>query len=701
MNNFIAELANELRLTYAGNWMPGTAVVPDVVEAWGKLNGCSPVAATRLWDELRQMTGPQRNQNFYAALMYNNTARENGEHVPLASACLIDLVCDYNNVWKLATITPTLSVVYCNGLLVGFIGTAVPGQDIMALRMQMMSQLSPEYYSFLSFVLLLAPGEEGTTDATIGMVAPCGTDIEWFTFDTPQTEYLAAKTWLTNGGAQRSLILRAALKAGREIYGQFHTGNDTVGEQLLRLLDVEAKGIVDETPTAADAVEDYLASGRTSVDGLNNTTVVGDDAAADVTLAGVTPAAVESPLGVDLNGFSAEDTGFSDVKGEFGDDIPEDEGFGADTDAAGLGDAVDAADGFGEDATGFGTDEADGFGTDEAGGFGEDEEFPFKGDEEADGTAEEAATEDGQEEEGVAEEAEDEDVELDVSVVIEGNAVVGEILKCAVTNLDGTPFEVTSDMEYVWSSVRDGVETAIGDSEVLTVELEHVGGTIIVALDHGGYLYESEPTALIIAPAVPEEVEEFAPPAEVAAIEAVLAEDEEVVTEICACMQTDVVYRRVDVARVLRNVIGDFSGIIDTILGSTCSEKLNKNTPLEVQAVLDMLAAEFYPPDVINTFGLAAQAAVTNGQITCYDAVKLLARVVWGVGVDENDRDLMGIKFAGAVFTRNGERLLGQGVTEAELLERMADAGYSEGAGAAVAAQLKTDNVSYICDVCN
>lgn len=272
MSSFAVNLAQELGVPHSGPWTPGVMNLAEAVAGLSRLNGCSEEKAKQILSALEPHTqDPRCNSMFFGAIATNSGAVDKGENTSLENACFVDLQNPANNTWSFADISDDLSAVYCNGFLVGLIGIAPAGVDLETYSQSVIPNIPNWLYGFMGFVNLIADGADGHVHMTMGLVDTSGADFEWYEFDTAQTAYLVAKSFLVSGAAFNSLYLRAAMYGQVPINNVIYDSNDKIAEVLIQLIDQDAAGVVDVTP----AVEE--ADGETDTEGYDNTEEYGDE----------------------------------------------------------------------------------------------------------------------------------------------------------------------------------------------------------------------------------------------------------------------------------------------------------------------------------------------------------------------------------------------------------------------------------------
>ena len=255
MNSFISNLAHELGIAHNGPWTPDVLNNNEAVASICKLNGCTSQVAQQLLHALKAYTAdPSCNGMFFGAVALNSGAKNVGADLNLGTACFIDLQTPANNAWSFADISDDLSAIYCNGFVVGLIGNAPAGVTLESYTRSILPTIPHQLYGFTGFIFLLAKGTNGKIDITMGLVDSSGSDLEWFEFDTVQTEYLVAKALFLNNGAFSSLYYRAAMYGNIPINGVLYDTNDKIAEVLIQLIDADASGVVDVTPVAVAPV---------------------------------------------------------------------------------------------------------------------------------------------------------------------------------------------------------------------------------------------------------------------------------------------------------------------------------------------------------------------------------------------------------------------------------------------------------------
>ena len=272
MSSFAVNLAQELGVPHHGPWTPGVMNLAEAVAGLSRLNGCSEEKAKQILSALEPHTqDPRCNSMFFGAIATNSGAVDKGENTSLENACFVDLQNPANNTWSFADISDDLSAVYCNGFLVGLIGIAPAGVDLKTYSQSVIPNIPNWLYGFMGFVNLIADGADGHVHMTMGLVDTSGADLEWYEFDTAQTAYLVAKSFLVSGAAFNSLYLRAAMYGQVPINNVIYDSNDKIAEVLIQLIDQDAAGVVDVTP----AVEE--ADGELDTEGYDNTEEYGDE----------------------------------------------------------------------------------------------------------------------------------------------------------------------------------------------------------------------------------------------------------------------------------------------------------------------------------------------------------------------------------------------------------------------------------------
>ena len=272
MSSFAVNLAQELGVPHSGPWTPGVMNLAEAVAGLSRLNGCSEEKAKQILSALEPyIQDPRCNSMFFGAIAANSGAVDKGENTSLENACFVDLQNPANNTWSFADISDDLSAVYCNGFLVGLIGIAPAGVDLETYSQSVIPNIPNWLYGFMGFVNLIADGADGHVHMTMGLVDTSGADFEWYEFDTAQTAYLVAKSFLVSGAAFNSLYLRAAMYGQVPINNVIYDSNDKIAEVLIQLIDQDAAGVVDVTP----AVEE--ADGELDTEGYDNTEEYGDE----------------------------------------------------------------------------------------------------------------------------------------------------------------------------------------------------------------------------------------------------------------------------------------------------------------------------------------------------------------------------------------------------------------------------------------
>lgn len=272
MSSFAVNLAQELGVPHSGPWTPGVMNLAEAVAGLSRLNGCSEEKAKQILSALEPHTqDPRCNSMFFGAIATNSGAVDKGESTSLENACFVDLQNPANNTWSFADISDDLSAVYCNGFLVGLIGIAPAGVDLETYSQSVIPNIPNWLYGFMGFVNLIADGADGHVHMTMGLVDTSGADFEWYEFDTAQTAYLVAKSFLVSGAAFNSLYLRAAMYGQVPINNVIYDSNDKIAEALIQLIDQDAAGVVDVTPAAEEA------DGELDTEGYDNTEEYGDE----------------------------------------------------------------------------------------------------------------------------------------------------------------------------------------------------------------------------------------------------------------------------------------------------------------------------------------------------------------------------------------------------------------------------------------
>jgi len=272
MSSFAVNLAQELGVPHSGPWTPGVMNLAEAVAGLSRLNGCSEEKAKQILSALEPyIQDPRCNSMFFGAIATNSGAVDKGENTSLENACFVDLQNPANNTWSFADISDDLSAVYCNGFLVGLIGIAPAGVDLETYSQSVIPNIPNWLYGFMGFVNLIADGADGHVHMTMGLVDTSGADFEWYEFDTAQTAYLVAKSFLVSGAAFNSLYLRAAMYGQVPINNVIYDSNDKIAEALIQLIDQDAAGVVDVTPAAEEA------DGELDTEGYDNTEEYGDE----------------------------------------------------------------------------------------------------------------------------------------------------------------------------------------------------------------------------------------------------------------------------------------------------------------------------------------------------------------------------------------------------------------------------------------
>lgn len=557
MSSFAVNLAQELGVPHGGPWTPGAMNLPEAIAGLCRLNGCSEEKAKQILSALEPYTqDPRCNSMFFGAIATNSGAVDKGENTSLENACFVDLQNPANNTWSFADISDDLSAVYCNGFLVGLIGIAPAGVDLETYSQSVIPNIPNWLYGFMGFVNLIADGADGHVHMTMGLVDTSGADLEWYEFDTAQTAYLVAKSFLVSGAAFNSLYLRAAMYGQVPINNVIYDSNDKIAEVLIQLIDQDAAGVVDVTP----AVEE--ADGELDTEGYDNTEEYGDE---------------ETPEGDNTGEFGAGEPDFEAFE-EGGEETPE----GDNTGEFGAGELdFEAFEEGGEEPT-------EEFNPDE---FNPDEFNPDDFDPEGEG--EEPVDEFNPEEEPADEFNPDE------------------------FNPDEEGEEPADEFQPE--------EDFIGEEEGENFAVEAEAGD--------GAEQEYKPKAVSLG--------------------------------------------RADLTNVLRRVLGASDKLVELIIGEESNMEITCDTPVSIDAVCHVLTAEFYTPEIIQSFLLLAdQYATEDGTVLCGEAVEALAYAIWG-DIPEYSRE-RALEHAANILIRHRDALwLGVYHTDA-VVERLTVLGYSE-----------------------
>ena len=578
MSSFAVNLAQELGVPHSGPWTPGVMNLAEAVAGLSRLNGCSEEKAKQILSVLEPYTqDPRCNSMFFGAIATNSGAVDKGENTSLENACFVDLQNPANNTWSFADISDDLSAVYCNGFLVGLIGIAPAGVDLKTYSQSVIPNIPNWLYGFMGFVNLIADGADGHVHMTMGLVDTSGADLEWYEFDTAQTAYLVAKSFLVSGAAFNSLYLRAAMYGQVPINNVIYDSNDKIAEVLIQLIDQDAAGVVDVTP----AVEE--ADGELDTEGYDNTEEYGDE---------------ETPEGDNTGEFGAGELDFEAF--EEGGEEPTEE--------------------FNPDE--FNPDEfnPDDFNPDE---FNPDEFNPDEFD--LDGEGEEPMDEFNPEEEPADEFNPDE-----FNPDEEGEEPMDEFNPeedpVEEFNPDEEPVEeFNPDEEPEEDLQSETEEDFIGEEEGENFAVEAEAGD--------GAEQEYKPKAVSLG--------------------------------------------RADLTNVLRRVLGASDKLVELIIGEESDMEITCDTPVSIDAVCHVLTAEFYTPEIIQSFLLLAdQYATEDGTVLCGEAVEALAYAIWG-DIPEYSRE-RALEHAANILIRHRDALwLGVYHTDA-VVERLTVLGYSE-----------------------
>lgn len=150
---------------------------------------------------------------------------------------------------------------------------------------------------------------------------------------------------------------------------------------------------------------------------------------------------------------------------------------------------------------------------------------------------------------------------------------------------------------------------------------------------------------------------------------------------------------RVELTNVMRRVLGASDKLVELIIGEESHTVITSETPVSIDAVCHVLIAEFYTPEIIQSFLLLAdQYATEDGTVLCGEAVEALAYAIWG-DIPEYSRE-RALEFAANILIRHKDALwLGVYHTDA-VVERLTVLGYSEAVCSRVAKlmeEVKTD----------
>lgn len=563
MSSFAVNLAQELGVPHSGPWTPGVTNLAEAVAELSRLNGCSEEKAKQILSALEPHTqDPRCNSMFFGAIATNSGAVDKGENTSLENACFVDLQNPANNTWSFADISDDLSAVYCNGFLVGLIGIAPAGVDLETYSQSVIPNIPNWLYGFMGFVNLIADGADGHVHMTMGLVDTSGADLEWYEFDTAQTAYLVAKSFLVGGAAFNSLYLRAAMYGQVPINNVIYDSNDKIAEVLIQLIDQDAAGVVDVTP----AVEE--ADGELDTEGYDNTEEYGDE---------------ETPEGDNTGEFGAGELDFEAF--EEGGEEPTEE---------------------------FNPDE---FNPDE---FNPDDFDP-------DGEGEEPMDEFNPEEEP-ADEFNPDEFNPDEEGEEPADEFQPEEDPVEEFNPDEEPMEeFNPDEEPEEDLQSETEEDFIGEEE---------GENFAVEAEAGD---EAE--------------QEYKPKA--------------------------VSLGRDDLTNVMRRVLGASDKLVELIIGEESDMEITCDTPVSIDAICHVLTAEFYTPEIIQSFLLLTdQYATEDGTVLCGEAVEALAYAIWG-DIPEYSRE-RALEFAANILIRHRDALwLGVYHTDA-VVERLTVLGYSE-----------------------
>jgi len=578
MNSVMANLAQELGIQHNGAWIPGVMNDNEAVGAMCRLNGCTERVALQLINVLKPYTNvPECNGMFFGALATNPGAVNVGDEVNLGNACFVDLQNPENNVWSFADISDDLSAVYCNGLIVGLIGIAPAGETLESYAQSVVPNIPHQLYGFMGFILLLAQGEGGKVGITLGLVDASGSDLEWFEFDTVQTEYLVAKGVFLNNLAFSSLYYRAALCGGIVLDGILYENNDMVAEVLIKLVDTDASGVID-----------------------------------------VTPAGEEVPTGTDLFDADAPTPNFDGAYGSYG--VEEDAGTINFDDA----DEADApAEVFDEE-----TDVAD---------TADDEATDTVADEAADEAADEVAEEVvGEAADEVVGEAADEVVGEAADEVAE--EVVGEAADEVVDNGFAGDEELAAEETDVNFDFETPQVSDTDFDPLPPVSYDYAGSEQAESVGEIPSYDEFETTVDLNANVSSEEQYGYSEQVEQVEPGDVQAEQsEELVGEIVeepvgppAEEIEQVSLGRDDLVAVLRRVLGASDSLVTVIIGEAYTDEITCDTPVGVDAICHVLNDEFYTDDIIQSFLLLADQYAVEGMLSCGDAIQCMAKAIWG-----------------------------------------------------------------------
>ena len=134
---------------------------------------------------------------------------------------------------------------------------------------------------------------------------------------------------------------------------------------------------------------------------------------------------------------------------------------------------------------------------------------------------------------------------------------------------------------------------------------------------------------------------------------------------------------REDLTNVLRRVLGASNSLIKLIIGEVADTEITSETPVNVDAICHVLAAEFYPDEVIQSFLLLAdQYAVEDSTISCGDAVEAVANAIWG-DIPEYSRERVEEHAANILIRHRDALWLGVYHTDA-VIERLNVLGYND-----------------------
>lgn len=581
MNSLMVNLAQELGVPHNGAWLPGSINENEAVASLSRLNGCSEQVALQLVNALKSYTNdPNCNGMFFGAIATNPGATNIGNDVNLSTACLIDLQNPANNLWSFADVSDDMSAVYCNGFVVGLVGIAPAGETLDSYSQQITPQIPQYLHSFMGFVVLLAEGEGGKVDMSLGLVDSSGVDFEWFAVDTVQTGYLVAKSVFLNGVAFSSIYYRAAMYGAIPLNGVVYENNDALAQVLIQLVDSEVSGVVDVTPAAEEGSDDTATEGS-----------------------------------------EAESTGYISVPEA---DMPQMEQYADEIDATTPMEAAEDTPEYAEDSEAFAGDEstgADDLDLSEAAESG-DESFEDAGSYESAG------------DEMVYESAAD-DTEAETDIT-ETSGVWESVTPPSV---DDSVHGIAED--YTASEGEDTPESAIPDGDYTPAGDDTLAGADTLATDitGGGYEYDSwsgqsdttdedysasnysGQDAAEYADEVSEQYTEDENTAETEEEQAEVTEEES--TE-------EVSLGRDDLVSVLRRVLGASDTLITLIIGEAYASDITHETPVGVDAVCQVLADEFYTDDIIQSFLLLADQCAVDGMLSCGDAIQCMAKAIWG-----------------------------------------------------------------------